>query len=86
MVLIPNSVEKIGDQAFKWCDSLTNVTIPESVKELGREAFLNTWLTRVTFENPEGWVSRDGTPLSSLADPERAKSYAISGDIRRVNQ
>ena len=37
-VVIPNSVNNIGEVAFMGCESLKTVTIPESVKVIGREA------------------------------------------------
>ncbi len=33
------TVTKIGDSAFKYCDSLTSVIIPDRVKSIGEEAF-----------------------------------------------
>ncbi|MBD5445465.1 MAG: leucine-rich repeat protein [Lachnospiraceae bacterium] len=42
---IPEGVEKIGYAAFYHCDSLTNVVIPNSVKEISPAAFDKTpWL------------------------------------------
>ena len=38
-VVIPDSVNNIGEVAFMGCESLKTVTIPESVKVIGREAF-----------------------------------------------
>ena len=38
-VTIPNSVTNIGDEAFKYCESLVSVTIPNSVTSIGDEAF-----------------------------------------------
>ena len=37
--IIPNSVTKIGDEAFSWCESLQSVTIPNSVTKIGDYAF-----------------------------------------------
>jgi len=49
---IPNSVTKIGDQAFYDCRSLTSVTIPDSVTSIGVQAFRNCRsLTSVTIPN-----------------------------------
>jgi hypothetical protein len=38
-VIIPNSVEAIGEGAFRWCINVTNVTIPEGVTTIGTKAF-----------------------------------------------
>ena len=35
-VIIPDGVTEIGFKAFMDCENLTNVTIPESVKRIGR--------------------------------------------------
>ena len=46
---IPDSVTKIGDYAFCYCDNLANVTIPDSVTSIGYGAFLGCIsLTSVT--------------------------------------
>ena len=37
--IIPNSVQKIEDRAFKGCSRLKNIVIPISVKEIGYDAF-----------------------------------------------
>jgi len=48
-IIIPNSVEIIGNDAFRGCIGLTNVTIPNSVKTIGDDAFRGcTGLTNVT--------------------------------------
>lgn len=48
-VEIPNSVTKIGDMAFIWCDDMTSVIIPNSITEIGRSAFFGcTGLTSLT--------------------------------------
>ena len=36
---IPDSVTKIGNNAFYFCDSLTSVNIPDSVTKIGNKAF-----------------------------------------------
>ena len=38
-LVIPNSVESIGEDAFRGCTSLTSVTIGDGVKSIGESAF-----------------------------------------------
>ena len=39
--IIPNSVTNIGDSAFMYCKSLTNINIPNSVTNIGDEVFMD---------------------------------------------
>ena len=60
-VVIPETYEglpvtSIGDYAFAYCDSLTSVTIPDSVTSIGNRAFYDcSGLTSVTI--PDGVTS-----------------------------
>ncbi|MFQ9515833.1 MAG: leucine-rich repeat domain-containing protein [Eubacterium sp.] len=38
-VVIPESVQTIGEEAFAMCDKLTDVTLPKSLKYIGKDAF-----------------------------------------------
>jgi len=38
-ITIPNSVTRIGEEAFCDCSALTSVTIPEGVTSIGEAAF-----------------------------------------------
>jgi hypothetical protein len=51
-VIIPNSVIRIGEVAFRWCKSLASVTIGNSVTSIGSEAFSGcSNLSSVTIPN-----------------------------------
>ena len=40
-IIIPDTVEKIGDYAFGGLSALTSITIPDSVNSIGEQAFCN---------------------------------------------
>lgn len=59
-VIIPSSVNYIGNGVFKDCTSLTSVTIPKSVSSLGAQAFKGcTSLTKVSIMNLGIYASYD---------------------------
>lgn len=47
-IVIPQSVTNIGECAFRECQGLTTVNIPNGVKSIGREAFLHCSITSIT--------------------------------------
>lgn len=47
-VELHKGVTSIGQYTFKSCDKLTEITLPESLSELGKGAFMATGLTSVT--------------------------------------
>lgn len=58
---IPNGVTEIGDYAFYDCDSLTEITLPESVTKIGYKPFDSD----VTLYVPKGsyaetWAKENG--------------------------
>lgn len=40
-LVLPDKLQKIGNNAFMGCDMLTSVTIPEQVNQIGSKAFAN---------------------------------------------
>lgn len=39
-VSLGNSVKKIGDRAFEYCNNLLSITLPDSLEEIGTESFI----------------------------------------------
>lgn len=56
-VVIPNTVTRIGEEAFLDCDRLTDVTLPLHISHIPRECFLGTSIESIAI--PEG-VTRVG--------------------------
>lgn len=38
-ITLPPTIKEIGDNAFSWCKSLTNLTISDGVENIGEAAF-----------------------------------------------
>ena len=81
-VVVPDGVQKIGDRAFRWCNSLTSVTIPEGVISIGNNAFDSCKsLTSITIpdsvtsigNNAFSWCSS----LTSITIPDSVISIGI---------
>ncbi|MBR2194517.1 MAG: leucine-rich repeat domain-containing protein [Salinivirgaceae bacterium] len=77
-VVLPDGIEEISSEAFKNCSNLV-MTVPASVKTIGKGAFYGCNMQNITFENQEGWyVSTDNVNFSN--DPVSASDFDFSGD------
>ena len=62
-------VERIGENAFWGCIRLVSLVIPAAVSEIQIYAFSDCdALSRVTFENPQGWICGEGSYVTE-GDP-----------------
>ncbi len=72
------SVTAIGTFAFCGHTNLTSVIIPDSVTEIGDQAFfLCNALVRAEFKNPNGWY--DGTQAVDVSNPAEAAEILKKG-------
>ena len=58
-IIIPNTVISIGGWAFEYCQSLTSLTIPNSVKYIGEAAFADCPYTSVRMGNGVISIEKD---------------------------
>ena len=71
-----SNLERIEEGAFSF-NSLTDITIPDSVSYIGTRAFVgNGNLTTITFENTNGWTAGSTSLTSSnLSNSATAATY-----------
>ncbi|MBR6342121.1 MAG: leucine-rich repeat protein [Treponema sp.] len=69
---IPSTVKKIWRFAFYNNTSIKNITIPESVVEIGWAAFDNdrSNLQTLTFKNKENWMMKNNNETVMMVDPD----------------
>ena len=76
------TVSSIGDWVFSWCDSLTKVTIPNSITSIGDNAFRGcSGLTEVTIPNSVTSIGdgafRGCTSLTDITIPNSVTSIGV---------
>ena len=79
-LVIPDGVEKIYRYAFGGCSSITSVTIPDSVTEIGELAFYKCPLTAVIIPNS---VNEIGNQV--FQDCTSLKSADISSGMTKIS-
>ena len=76
-VVLPKSLEKIGDRAFYNLKSLADISIPENVTSIGNEAFYNTGLTSIDLPanlKTIAWYAFSGTKLKKVVLPSQVET------------
>ena len=76
-VVLPKSLEKIGDGAFYDLKGLADISIPENVTSIGNEAFYNTGLTSIDLPANLKTIGRfafSGTKLKKVVLPSRVET------------
>ena len=79
---IPDGVTKIEDNAFFRCGSLTTITIPSSVSEIGNSAFVETSISKfVVKEGNQKFYEESGVLFSKQDDVKALVCFPSGKDI-----
>jgi len=73
-IILPNTVDSIGNDAFRSCINLASVTMTDNVKSIGKNAFRYTNLTSVIIPNSVTSIGQEAfasCPLTSITIPSR---------------
>lgn len=94
-VVVPEGIEIIGDYAFAMCVQMESVTLPASLKELGRGAFLGSGLkslplptTCALTEIPD-WAFSECEGLTEITVPSYIKTvgygaFALCTNVAKI--
>ena len=84
-IVIPNTVTKIGDEAFKGNKKVTGITIPGSVTDIGNNAFeACEKLERVVFTNPDRANNNLLIRLSAFKDCTKLTDVEIPARVKQI--
>lgn len=73
-------VTRIGQNAFKECERINSITIPESIKSIGADAFYGCWITSVYITDVSAWCNIDFENYESSPLASEANLY-INGEL-----
>ena len=75
-------LKSIGDEAFHYCGNLTNITLPDSVTYIGKEAFAHCRLTSINLPNSVTTIGESafeyGGTFTDITIPESVTSIGRS--------
>ena len=88
--IIPNSVTRIGDNAFYNCSGLTSISIPNSVTSIGNNSFKGcTDLNTINYfcnTLPTGWVATVNTYVPNKQSYSTPKEYINGASSSSIKQ
>lgn len=83
-VKLPSTLVRIRDRAFSGCSNLINITVPDSVIEIGEKAFYdNIRLSSVTFGN-ESRLSDIGE--LAFSGCSKLRSFSVPAGVERLGE
>ena len=84
-IVIPSTynglpVTRIGQNAFKDCERITSITIPECITSIGVDAFYGCWIASVYITDVAAWCNIDFENYESSPLASEANLY-INGEL-----
>ena len=82
-VTVPNTILEIGDEAFKDCTSLAEVTLTHGVRYIGKRPFVNTIVTEINLPDSVldvGGNITAGTLFTTTINIEDSSHFVYSDD------
>lgn len=83
-VVFPESLKKIGNNAFSDCTALKKITLPDGIEEIKYGAFQNSGLTEANIPkslvNISGCIFK-GTPFEETLEKEASGDFIIFNDV-----
>lgn len=79
-LVLPQSLIEIGEKAFYGCEKLTTIEIPSSTKIIKKQAFSNTTITQITFNEGLEVIEENAFENSLIKNIQFPKSLKSIGD------
>jgi len=64
-LIIPDTIKKVGKNAFAYCNSLRSITVGSKVNSIESNAFTSMSLTNIIFKEPQTWYVYKKTSSNS---------------------
>ena len=74
---IPNSITKIGESAFRYCSSLSDIELSSNLEDLGALAFANTPVTTIRISKVTAQLPHPTQRKPSAEKPRACVLYVI---------
>lgn len=73
-VKLPEKAEVIGYEAFAWCENLKGIKLPDTMREIGEDAFYGAALDSIVL--PEGVAVLRHNAFATLSSPAYIRCYS----------
>ena len=79
-VILPDTLEIIGKEAFRYCDKLTYITLPDSVRVIDDFAFASSGLTDIKMPKNLEYVGKGAFRFTYISEFTLKKGVTYGGD------